>query len=212
MSPSSAIVSILIALLIGAISPGPSFVIVVRNAIGLSRRDGLATALGMGLGGVLFSGVALVGLYNVLASISWLYLSLKIAGGLYLIYLATSIWCGAKATLAVDEAASAQQSNPAKSFWVGLSTQMSNPKTAIYYASIFAALLPQHPPMWCYFVLPPAIFVIETGWYTIVALGFSSRHPRAMYLRTKTWIDRVAAGAIAALGLRLIVTARDSGI
>jgi hypothetical protein len=45
-----------------------------------------------------------------------------------------------------------------------------------------------------------------------VALGFSSRHPRAMYLRTKTWIDRIAASAIAALGLRLVVTARDSGI
>ena len=55
---------------------------------------------------------------------------------------------------------------PRKSFWIGLSTQLSNPKTAVYYGSIFAALLPQHPPLWCYFALPPAIFAIEAGWYT----------------------------------------------
>lgn len=212
MSPSSAVISILIALMLGAISPGPSFVIVVRNAIGLSRKDGLATALGMGLGGVIFSGVALVGLYQVLASISWLYLGLKIAGGLYLIYLAVRIWRGSNQALDVDGAASRQPANPVKSFWVGLSTQLSNPKTAIYYASIFAALLPQHPPLWCYFVLPPAIFVIEAGWYTVVALSFSSRKPRAWYLKSKTAIDRLAAGAIAILGLRLLWKAPQSGL
>jgi len=90
MTASNAFFSILAALLLGAMSPGPSFVIVVRNAIGLSRRDGLATALGMGMGGVLFACVALVGLYQVLAAVTWLYIGLKIAGGLYLLYRAAA--------------------------------------------------------------------------------------------------------------------------
>ena len=65
MPASTAIITILAALLLGAMSPGPSFVIVARNAIGLSRGDGLATALGMGIGGVFFSGIALLGLYTL---------------------------------------------------------------------------------------------------------------------------------------------------
>ncbi|RKP46258.1 LysE family translocator [Pararobbsia silviterrae] len=211
MHASTAIVTILVALLIGAMSPGPSFLIVVRHAIGLSRRDGLASALGMGVGAVLFSGVALVGLYSLLAAVGWLYLMLKVAGGLYLIYLASRIWRGAKTPLDVD-AFARSAGNPRKSFWIGLTTQLSNPKTAVYYGSIFAALLPQHPPEWAYFVLPPAIFAIETGWYTIVALGFSTRKPREVYLRAKRWIDRAAAGAIAALGVRLIATAHRVGL
>ena len=93
-----------------------------------------------------------------------------------------------------------------------MSTQLSNPKTAVYYGSIFAALLPQHPPLWCYFALPPAIFGIEAGWYTVVALCFSSKRPREIYLQWKAWIDRVAASAVAALGLRLILTAHKVGI
>ncbi len=212
MTPSTAILTILAALLLGAMSPGPSFVIVARNAIGLSRRDGLATAIGMGIGGVFFSGVALVGLYTVLAAIGWLYIGLKVAGGLYLIYLASKIWRGAATPIAVTEAQTGQQGNSRKSFWLGLSTQLSNPKTAIWYGSIFAALLPQHPPLWCYFALPPLVFMVEAGWYTLVALCFSSKRPREVYLKMKAGIDRVAAGAVAALGLRLVLTAHKAGI
>lgn len=211
MPASTAILTILAALLLGAMSPGPSFVIVARNAIGLSRGDGLATALGMGIGGVFFSGIALLGLYTLLATVEWLYVGLKIAGGVYLIYLASKIWRGAARPLAFH-AAQGACANPRKSFWIGLSTQLSNPKTAVYYGSIFAALLPQHPPVWCYFALPPAIFAIEAGWYTIVALCFSSKRPREVYLRWKAWIDRVAASAVATLGLRLILTAHKVGI
>ncbi|MDE1182212.1 LysE family transporter [Paraburkholderia sp.] len=212
MSASAAIAAILAALLIGAMSPGPSFVIVARNAIGLSRRDGLATALGMGVGGVFFSAVALLGLYTLLATVGWLYAGLKIAGGFYLLYLASRIWRGAAAPLAFASVDARSPGNPLRSFWIGLSTQLSNPKTAIAYGSIFAALLPHSPPTWCYFALPPAVFAIEAGWYTVVALCFSSKRPRDLYLKSKKWVDRVAATAIGALGLRLIWTARHTGI
>jgi threonine/homoserine/homoserine lactone efflux protein len=211
MSPFAAVVSILAAVLLGAMSPGPSFVLVARNSIGLSRRDGVATALGMGAGAICFAGIALAGLYTVLATVGWLYAGLKIAGGAYLLYVASRIWRGAAQPLSMSGAA-VTGSRPGKSFWVGLTTQLSNPKTAVAYGSIFVALLPQHPPMWCYFALPPFVFAIETGWYTVVALCFSSQRPRDVYLRAKRWIDRAAAGAIAALGLRLIFTAGHRGL
>jgi threonine/homoserine/homoserine lactone efflux protein len=212
MTASAAILAILASLWLGAMIPGPSFVLVARNAIGLSRRDGLATALGMGAGGIFFGSIALAGLYTLLQAVEWLYIGLKVAGGAYLIFVAAKIWRGADRPIAMQDAAAAASGSPRKSFLVGLTTQLSNPKTAIWYGSIFAALLPQHPPLWCYFVLPPLVFSVEFGWYTIVALCFSSQRPRDVYLRAKKWIDRIAAGAITALGLRLILTAPKAGI
>jgi threonine/homoserine/homoserine lactone efflux protein len=212
MTPSAAILALMAALLIGAMSPGPSFVLVARTSVGLSRADGLATAVAMGLGGVLFSGIALAGLYTLLSAVGWLYAALKIAGGLYLVYLASKIWRGASSPLSIDDGRVARIGDVKKSFWTGLTTQLSNPKTAIAYGSIFAALLPQHPPLWCYIAVPPLVFSIEAGWYTIVVLCFSSRRPREAYLRIKKWVDRLAATAIAALGLRLIFTAHRVGI
>ncbi|MGC7402797.1 LysE family translocator [Pandoraea pneumonica] len=212
MTALAAVFAVLVALWLGAMIPGPSFVLVARNAIGVSRRAGLATALGMGVGGIFFGGVALAGLYTLLQSVEWLYIGLKVAGGAYLIFVALKIWRGAGSPITVDRAFAAPSGSVRKSFWIGLSTQLSNPKTAIWYGSIFAALLPQHPPLWCYFVLPPMVFLVECGWYTIVALCFSSKGPREVYLRAKQWIDRIAAVAIAALGLRLILNASKAGI
>jgi threonine/homoserine/homoserine lactone efflux protein len=216
MSAASAVIAILGAVLLGVMSPGPSFIVVARNAIGLSRRAGLAAALGMGTGGVIFSGLALLGLFTLLAEVEWLYVGLKIAGGLYLVYLGYRMWRGAAAPLSLDElqngGAAHTHTHSLRSYWVGLTTQLSNPKAAIVYASIFAALLPRHPPAWCYAVLPPAVFAIEAGWYTFVAVLFSSGGVRRFYGKAKALIDRVAATAITLLGLRLILTAHRVGI
>lgn len=196
--------SILGALLLGAMSPGPSFVLVSRLSISASRPDGLAAAVGMGVGGAMFAGLALVGLTALLMQVTWLYLGLKIAGGAYLIYLGFRIWRGASEPLAVS-AGDAVGRNLPRSFAVALMTQLSNPKTAVVYGSIFAALLPPAPPLWMLLALPPLIFCIEAGWYSAVALAFSAEKPRAAYLRSKTWVDRAAGAVMAALGIRLLI-------
>jgi threonine/homoserine/homoserine lactone efflux protein len=206
MTMLASIAAILGALLVGAISPGPSFVVVAQSSIGSSRRSGLLAALGMGAGGIVFAALALGGLYTLLANVEWLYVVLKIAGGSYLVYLAVKTWRSAREELVVASAARHSSS----SFVLGLTTQLSNPKTAVVYGSIFASLLPRDLPMWGYVLLPVLVFVVEAGWYSVVALGFSSAGPRAFYLRSKKWIDRTTSGIIAFLGIRLIASAPDS--
>jgi threonine/homoserine/homoserine lactone efflux protein len=72
---------------------------------------------------------------------------------------------------------------------------------------VFAAFLPNPIPAWMFWVLPPLIFTLEAGWYTIVALAFSAARPRALYLGAKLWIDRFAGGVVGLLGGRLILEA-----
>lgn len=210
MEPVVAFFSILGAVAIGAMSPGPSFVLVARTAIARSRRDGLAAALGMGGGGVTFATLALLGLNALLARMPWLDAAIKLAGGAYLLYLAIRLWRGADTRLAMPPGTEAGAARSGNAFALGLATQLSNPKTAIAYGSIFAALLPAEPPLWLYLALPPLIFAIETGWYSIVALAFSADRPRSAYLRAKGWIDRFAGAVMGALGLRLILAVRSA--
>lgn len=201
----AAILGILGALTIGVVSPGPSFVLVARVAAALSRRDGVAAAIGMGVGGVIFGGLALLGLQAALAQVGWLYIGLKLLGGLYLLYLAIMLWRGAAGPIVIPTASGRPVAGLARSFWLGLATQLSNPKTAVVYASVFAALLPAATPAWIFAVLPPLIFAIESGWYAVVALAFSADRPRAAYLRSKCRIDRIAGSVMGLLGLRLIL-------
>ena len=212
MTPHIALLTILGTLAIGAMSPGPSFVVVVRASAALSRRDGLASALGMGCGGLVFAGLALAGLQALLMQVSWLYLVLKAAGGAYLVYLGIRIWRGAKTPLETSNGTQPTGRGWRKSFAVAFATQISNPKTALWYASVFAAFLPNPIPTWMFWVLPPLIFTLEAGWYTIVALAFSAARPRALYLGAKLWIDRFAGGVVGLLGGRLILEAVRSRV
>jgi len=197
------LLSIVAAIAVGAASPGPSFVLVARIAVADSRASGIAAAVGMGLGGVAFASLALLGLIALLTQVGWLYLALRLAGGAYLLYLAFRLWRGAGQPLAMDRE-DGKTRGPGRAFLLGLVTQLSNPKTAVVYAGIFAALLPAAPPLWLALLLPPLIFVVECGWYCIVATAFSASRPRAAYLCGKGWIDRLAGGVMGLLGLRLI--------
>ncbi len=205
MSSLSVFLSIIATLSIGAMSPGPSFVLVSRIAVSRSRVDGLAAAVGMGLGGVLFSILALAGLTALLSQFGWLYLALKIMGGIYLAYIAYRIWRGAGEPLEIGETTAASRA-VGRSFMTAFLTQVSNPKTIVVYASIFAALLPKTIPLELFVAIPLGVFAVEAGWYTIVALAFSARHPRRIYLAAKKWIDRAAGAVMAGLGLQLVVS------
>ncbi len=202
------LLGILSPLLLGAMSPGPSFVLVSRLAVTGSRLSGIGAALGMGAGGAIFASLALFGLIALLQQVEWLFLTLKIVGGVYLVYLGIRIWRSATEPLELtgngSGSASRSSVSMTKSFWLGLTTQIANPKTAIVYASIFAALLPADPDTALLILLPPAIFLVEAGWYTIVAVIFSAPVPQRAYIRSKGIFDRIAGAVLGGLGIRLI--------
>jgi threonine/homoserine/homoserine lactone efflux protein len=198
--------------MIGAASPGPSFFVVARISIASGQANGLAAALGMGCGGAAFAALALFGLQVVIQQFHTLYLVFKVLGGLYLVWLALSIWRAANTPL--PEANKSTDNHLIKGiawrdFVRGFTTQMANPKTAIVYAGVFAALLPANAPVWTAAVLIPMLFCIEAGWYTIVATVFSLRRPRSAYLAFKPWVDRCAALVIGGLGASLAADALD---
>jgi threonine efflux protein len=205
-----ALAGIIGALAVGVVSPGPSFVIVARLAVATSRAHGLGAALGMGVGGVVFAVAALFGLQAILLAVPSVYFLLKVLGGLYLCYLGFRILLSAKVPLNVELSGQGAVVPPARSFWLGVTTQVSNPKTAVVYASVFAAFLPAtFSPLFAA-VLLFLVFVIEAGWYALVATVLSSSRPRRAYLGYKAWVDRTAGLVMVGLGLKLVASAHAS--
>ena len=198
------------AVAVGAVSPGPTFLMVARTSVATTRAHGVAAAFGIGVGGMIYTIAALAGLQAAFAAVPSLYLVLKLAGGLYLVYLGYRIWKGASQPLDLSgDAAMQTTQNSKRAFWLGLGTQLSNPKAAVFYASIFAAFQFQDFSLLLNLCIISAIFMIEFGWYMLVATVLSSARPRVAYLRYKAWIDRSAGGVMAILGIKLIFSARQ---
>lgn len=206
MQEVPALIGIIAALSVGVVSPGPSFVMVARVAVASSRSQAIGAALGMGAGGALFGAAALLGLQSIFHAVPAVYVALKVLGGIYLCYLGYLIFTSAKQPLPVTD--SAKHAGTAhKSFWLGFTTQVSNPKTAIVYASVFAAFLPPHFSLAFAVALLVIVFIVEAGWYALVALLLSSSKPQQAYLSYKAWMDRTAGVVMFALGVKLVTSA-----
>jgi RhtB (resistance to homoserine/threonine) family protein len=198
------LLSIGVVQLLAVISPGPSFLITARTAVARSRVDGVKVALGLTAGTVIWSSAALLGLNAVFHAMPMLFMAMKVAGALFLIWIAWQIFRHARDPIAMDGADAT--GNP---FMRGFLTQLANPKVVVFFGSIFIAMLPASVPLWMTLALIAIVSFNELWWYTVVALFFGSGPVRSFYLRAKAWIDRITGLFLGALGLRLLWAARD---
>ena len=193
----TAFLAISAAIATGAMSPGPSFVVIARTAATKGRLAGRLASIGMGLAGFLFALLVVLGLATMPAPIL---LALRFGGSLYLGYIGVQMIRYAGEPLDT----SAGTKSLSASLLLGFTTQISNPKTIVVYASVFSALLPKHPASWLYVWLPVTVGLIELIWYITVSLGFSARVMSAWYARAKRVIDRIAGSVMLLLALRLL--------
>lgn len=193
--------------LLAVISPGPSFIVTAKTAVARSRLDGIKIAFGLSAGTLVWSTAALLGLNVLFRLYHWLFVGMKIAGALFLLWIAIQIFRHAREPVQLGEGnGDAARSNP---FLRGFLTQLSNPKVAVFFGSIFVAMLPQDVPGWMAVALIAIVTTNELVWYVLVALCFGSAPVRRFYLGAKVWIDRCTGLFLGALSLRILMRAGD---
>jgi threonine/homoserine/homoserine lactone efflux protein len=189
-----------LTLLAAMASPGPAFLLVLRNSIADGRRAGIVTGLGLGLVAGLWTAAALMGLAALFEWAPWLYGAMKMAGALYLLYLAIGMWRGAHAPLSAQTKA-----NGTAAFRSGLIVNLANPKSVLFASAVIVVIFPAGLGWAGGALIVVNHLAVEIIVYTAMALGLSTAPARAAYLRIKPHADRTAAVLMAGLGLRLLL-------
>lgn len=188
--------------LLGAMSPGPNFLIVSSTAMHHSRRAGLAAGLGVTAGSASWSLLTIAGLGLVMAQLPWLYDAVRLAGAAYLVWIGTRMAWTARAPL---HAAAAPQANgwaSARKAWL---VNMTNPKSLAYYASVFAVMVPSHAPAWVYATAIAMTSLISCLWYCGVAWLLSGEAVRGAFLRARPIMQAAIGVFLLGLGVRMLV-------
>ncbi len=188
-------------LTMGAVSPGPAVLMSARTGVSEGLRTGFFLSLGIGAGAVIWAVLALSGLaliFEVAPTLLWAF---KIAGGLYLVWMAYGMWRHAAEPL--PDVTDAPPRSAASAFRLGLFTQLSNPKPAVLLSAIFVGTIPPGTPIWVLVALLSYLFTVETGWNTVVARIFSLDTTRRAYTGAKPLIDRAFGGILAILGVKI---------
>jgi threonine/homoserine/homoserine lactone efflux protein len=191
-------------LTMGAVSPGPAVLMSAKTGVSEGLRTGFFLSLGIGAGAVFWAVLALSGLaviFEVAPTLLWAF---KIAGGLYLVWMAYGMWRHAAEPL--PDLTDTPPRTAASAFRLGLVTQLSNPKPAVLLSAIFIGTVPPGTPLWMLVALLSFLFTVETAWNTIVARIFSLDRTRRAYTGAKPMIDRLFGGLLAALGIKIAAT------
>lgn len=205
MEYAVALAGLAVVHLLAVASPGPSTVLVIQTAAVSGRRAGLLAAFAMMLGALVWAAAALYGLQVLFARFDWLYVAFRIAGALYLLYLAVMLIRHAGAPLPEADP-SAIRAGAWQGFVKALLLQLSNPKVMVFMGSIFVSLLPAQPPVWMDATVLAIVAINEFTWFALLALLFSGGAARAFYRRTKLWLDRLMGGVLGLLGARLLAS------
>ncbi len=189
--------------LLAAISPGPNFVLVTQAAIHRSRRYAASVVLGLLTANLAWCFAVLLGISTLFKLAPWLYGAVKFAGGAYLIYLGVSLWRGSG-----DEPADAEspvQSRLGAAYVRGLLTSLSNPKSVVYFGSIFALFMRPETPAWVRAAAVCVVIFDTVLWYGAVAALFSSAAVQRFYAHVRRPINRVAGAVMVGFGGRLML-------
>jgi threonine/homoserine/homoserine lactone efflux protein len=115
-------------------TPGPSMLYVLSRSVGQNRAAGLASAIGLGIGGLLLAVIAALGLAVVFQQSKTAYFFLTIAGAIYLIYLGSRMIIEERRPVTADfEVNRVEHRSIAKIVWQGVLVEVLNPKTVLFF-------------------------------------------------------------------------------
>lgn len=200
-------------LLIGAItvlaviSPGPDFAITTRNSLIFGRSSGLATACGIASGVSVHIVYTLLGLGYILAEAIWLLEVMRYAGAAYLIWLGISAFRATSASSANGETSqSAAALAGIYAFRNGFICNALNPKTALFFISLFSQVVDPATPTMIQIGFGLFIALAHLVWFSIVALLLTHPRLKTTFDRAKNWIERVVGICLCGLGAKLALS------
>ncbi|MEL7542997.1 MAG: LysE family translocator [Pseudomonadota bacterium] len=197
------LLAIALAFFVVTVSPGPANLSLAAVAMSVGRRAGLHMSLGLALGLAFWGVIAATGFGALLHASSTALTVLKVAGALYLIWLA---WCSARSALAPTPHVSVSTTG-GRWFWRGLVLNLSNPKAVVAWMAALSMGLAHDAAT---SALTTATLVCMTlGLVNYVAHAMVFSLPRIMetYTRFRRQVEATVAALFALAGLALLRSA-----
>ncbi|QOK20138.1 LysE family translocator [Aeromonas caviae] len=188
----------------GAISPGPSLALIIRNTVQGGQGHGVATALGHGLGVGIYALITALGLAILITQTPLLFDLIRYGGAVFL------AWLGIKALLARPAGGEAgkEEGHPPRGrqgAFEGFMVAFLNPQLAIFFIALFSQFVHADTGWREGGIMMLTAGGIDALWYVLVALVLS-RGPVLAWLKAKsTVIDKVSGLVLLGLALKVVI-------
>ena len=178
-------------------TPGPLFVLIVRNSLVYSRKSGIWTAVGIAIGNTIHITYSVTGLALIISASPVAFNIIKFLGVGYLAYL------GIKTFLIKAEAQKADSTSeihkdisPFQAAKIGFLTNILSPKASLFFASIFATVMASGSPFWVVIFLWVAMPLNSFIMASVLSAFFTQKKVRSVYGNYQHIVNKLLGAAL----------------
>ena len=181
------LISFALATFILAISPGPDNIFVLTQSAARGSRIGIAIASGLISGCIVHTSFVALGFAVIIRDNEWLLYTIKIAGAIYLIYLAFKVY-QSDAFISLESQTS--KGNWWKMYRAGVTMNLLNPKVTLFYLALLPQFIIQNDiPEWIQVYILGVVFMLVSliVFYAVALLAGAV----ASFIKSSTWFTSV---------------------
>ena len=176
--------------IVGAMSPGPSMALIIRNSIKYGRVSGILSSVGHAIGIGIYAGVSVAGLQIILINNIFLFNTIQFCGSVFLLVLGILFLRDTEQKLSIQD-----KQKSVNSFMQGFAISILNPKILIWFAAIFSQFIEISSTNFIKLTMVLIASSIDGLWYiilTIIVTGFGLKQ----FLENNTKIIQNISGTV----------------
>jgi len=183
----------------GAMSPGPSLAIVIRNNVNFNRLAGILTSIGHGIGIGVYATLAVLGLGLILQTNQTVFMIIQIIG-LVLLFLFGLMFVFQKNKQDKKE----EKQSQLNSFLQGFTIAIINPKILIWFTAVYSQFIAIEASFYFNSILVLTASLIDAIWYIIVSILVTGYGLKNLLIEKKLMIQKTTGIVLIIISLMLL--------
>ena len=196
----TALLGMSIVCALGAMSPGPSLAVVLRNTISGGRSQGVLTGIGHGIGFTIYAFLAVTGLSVILVANESAFTFLQWSGAVILLWLSYNML-----TYQPSGKSTEYQNSGRRGFAEGFMISFLNPKILVFLVAVFSQFIDPNMTFSDRIFMAIVAGLIDTVWYVLVATFLAGTSVIDKLRANSILVDRMIGSALLILAILLIV-------
>ncbi len=198
--------TILFIHLLAVISPGPDFIMCVKNSLQYSRKTGIYTAIGFAGGIAVHITYCVFGLALLISKSILIFNSIKILGAAYLIYIGIKSLSSKHSKIEIHNQEKKADVGALQAIKIGFLTNVLNPKATLFFLGLFTIVITPETPNYILGIASTIMIFNTFLWFALVATFFTQKHVRQVFDRFQGIFNKFFGGLLILLRVKIALS------
>ena len=191
--------------LLGVMSPGPDFFLIVKQSLCQGRKISLLTSMGIGTGVIVHILFCIFGLGIIISKSDIIFNLIIIAGALYIIYMGIQSVLISISLIPIDYNVN-EKYNAYTAFGKGFLTNILNPKATLFFLSIYTIIINNNPSTYVQLAYGLWMAIATAAWFCFLSIVLTNHKITKKIELFGSKIQKIMGIVLLIIGFKILIT------